>query len=134
MSAISPNKRYLSLLLVTVISLLIPSALPISQASSASDAPAHPAPLAGSNANPEQIQRARVSDALAKLPLCFEPCVDQTYPEAKFFARGSNYRVSVAPTEAVIELPLAAAAAPRAARSLRPAGVARSAYHPLLGP
>ena len=56
MSAISPTKRYLCLLLVTGISLFIPSALPLSDAWSSSHALAHAVPATSASAT-EQTAR-----------------------------------------------------------------------------
>jgi hypothetical protein len=112
MSIISPSKRFTCLLFVILITFIMPSAWPLSRGWTSNRAFAFDAPTATPRpAAP--TQRARIADAFARLPLRFEANSNPRYPAATFSARASGYSLWVAPTEAVLELALPEAAAPR---------------------
>ena len=56
------------------------------------------------NSQAEALAPAAVLDALASLPLGFEPNVGQAEAGVKFVARGPGYRLALSPTEADIAL------------------------------
>ena len=52
----------------------------------------------------DQATRARVSEAIGKLPLIFEANQGQTDSQVKFLSRGGGYSLFLTSTEAVIQL------------------------------
>src|ERR1044071_6416872 len=119
MSAFTHKPRFIRLLLIALACQFVPTATPLSRERLSARVPAFDA-CAPTPRTVDQALPTKISEACRKLPLRFEASAGRTYPGAAFSARGKGYNIFVAPTEAVIELPMAAASSSCAVRSTLP--------------
>ena len=95
------RRRPAAALVASLVLLVLAIGVPGRQTGTRSSQPAGSRPTEATTA----ADGATARDALASLPLGFEPNVGQAEPGVDFVARGPGYRLSLSPTEATVTLP-----------------------------